>query len=44
LEENLGAEKVRLSAADLKRIDELLPKGAANSDRYPASAMNLING
>lgn len=44
LEENLGAEKVRLSAADLKRIDELLPKGAANGARYPAATMNLING
>jgi aryl-alcohol dehydrogenase-like predicted oxidoreductase len=44
LEENLGAEMVRLSAADLKRIDELLPKGAANGNRYPAATMNLING
>jgi aryl-alcohol dehydrogenase-like predicted oxidoreductase len=44
LEENLGAERVQLSASDLKRIDELLPKGAANGARYPAATMNLING
>jgi aryl-alcohol dehydrogenase-like predicted oxidoreductase len=44
LEENLGAERVQLSAADLKRIDELVPKGAASGARYPAATMNLING
>jgi aryl-alcohol dehydrogenase-like predicted oxidoreductase len=44
LEENLGAEKVQLSPADLNRIDELLPKGAASGARYPAATAHLING
>jgi aryl-alcohol dehydrogenase-like predicted oxidoreductase len=44
LEENLGAERVRLTAADLKRIDELIPKGVAKGERYPAATMQLING
>jgi aryl-alcohol dehydrogenase-like predicted oxidoreductase len=34
LEENLAAARITLSAADLARIDELLPHGAAGA-RYP---------
>jgi aryl-alcohol dehydrogenase-like predicted oxidoreductase len=44
LEENLGAENVHLSTAELSRIDELLPRGAASGARYPAATMHLING
>jgi len=35
LQENLGALDVDLSAADLARLDELAPVGAAAGDRYP---------
>jgi aryl-alcohol dehydrogenase-like predicted oxidoreductase len=44
LEENLGAERVQLTGADLKRIDELIPKGFAKGERYPAATMQLLNG
>jgi aryl-alcohol dehydrogenase-like predicted oxidoreductase len=42
LEENVGALGVTLSRADLDRIDEIAPKGAASGDRYHAEAMKLI--
>jgi aryl-alcohol dehydrogenase-like predicted oxidoreductase len=35
LEENLGALAVRLSADDLRRIDEAMPPGSARGGRYP---------
>jgi aryl-alcohol dehydrogenase-like predicted oxidoreductase len=35
LDENLGAAAVELSAADLARLDELAPAGAAAGARYP---------
>ncbi|MDQ6915857.1 MAG: aldo/keto reductase [Actinomycetota bacterium] len=35
LEQNAGAVEVRLSAEDLRRLDEALPPGAAAGDRYP---------
>lgn len=38
LDDNLGALDVTLSDADLKRIDEVLPPGAASGDRYPSMA------
>jgi aryl-alcohol dehydrogenase-like predicted oxidoreductase len=43
LEENAGALQVRLDAADLARIDELAPRGAAAGERYPAEYMRLVN-
>ena len=43
LEENAGANAVRLTQADLARIDEVFPKGAFAGDRYPAAFMNLVN-
>jgi aryl-alcohol dehydrogenase-like predicted oxidoreductase len=43
LEENVGALDVKLSAEDLKRIDEVAPKGAASGGRYPASMMSSLN-
>ena len=36
LEENLGALTVSLSDAELRRIDEIAPKGVAAGARYPA--------
>jgi len=43
LEENAGALSVELTAADLARIDELLPPGAASGARYPQAAMSSLN-
>jgi aryl-alcohol dehydrogenase-like predicted oxidoreductase len=42
LRENLEALKIRLAADDLRRIEELAPKGAVAGDRYPAAMMNFI--
>ena len=44
LEENLNSLDVRLSAEDLRRIDEVAPKGAAAGDRYPSNMMHTVNG
>jgi aryl-alcohol dehydrogenase-like predicted oxidoreductase len=42
LNENLGALRVHLSAADVARIDEAIPAGAASGTRYPAPAMKGV--
>jgi aryl-alcohol dehydrogenase-like predicted oxidoreductase len=42
LDENLGALDVSLSAADLARIEELAPRGAATGDRYPKEMMKRV--
>jgi aryl-alcohol dehydrogenase-like predicted oxidoreductase len=39
LEENVGAVDVKLSAADLQRINEILPPGAAAGPRYPEAVL-----
>jgi len=44
LEENVAAMDVRLTADDLRRIDEVAPKGAAAGPRYPEALMSSING
>lgn len=44
LEENVAALNVKLSAADLRRIDEVAPHGSAAGQRYPEHLMNLVNG
>jgi aryl-alcohol dehydrogenase-like predicted oxidoreductase len=43
LEQNAGAIDVRLSADDLRRLDELMPSGATAGLRYPAHTMAAIN-
>jgi aryl-alcohol dehydrogenase-like predicted oxidoreductase len=43
LEENVGALQVKLSAEDLRRIEEVAPKGAASGLRYPEAMMSLVN-
>jgi len=43
LEENVGALDVKLTAEDLKRIDQVAPKGAASGGRYPAALMGSLN-
>ncbi len=42
LEQNLGALDVTLTADDLKRIDEIAPKGAAAGPRYSEAMMASI--
>jgi aryl-alcohol dehydrogenase-like predicted oxidoreductase len=44
LEENVGAARVDLSADDLRRIDEAVPRGVTAGERYPAQAMSSLNG
>jgi aryl-alcohol dehydrogenase-like predicted oxidoreductase len=43
LEENVGALDVKLSADDLRRIEEVAPKGAASGLRYSEEMMTLVN-
>jgi aryl-alcohol dehydrogenase-like predicted oxidoreductase len=43
LEENLGALDVRLTPADLARIDAVMPRGAASGMRYPEAMMAVVN-
>jgi len=43
LEENVAAAEVKLSAQDLKRIDEIAPKNAAAGMRYSEAAMGFLN-
>ena len=43
LEENAGAVRVKLTQDDLRRIDEVAPKGVAAGARYPAAAMQRVN-
>jgi aryl-alcohol dehydrogenase-like predicted oxidoreductase len=38
LEENIAAAEITLTAAEMARIDEAAPKGAAAGDRYPSMA------
>ena len=42
LSENLGALQIRLTEQDLRRLDELAPKGAAAGDRYAPALMQYI--
>lgn len=43
LEENAGALQVKLTASDLRRIEEVSPRGVAAGERYPEGAMKLVN-
>jgi aryl-alcohol dehydrogenase-like predicted oxidoreductase len=42
LDQNIGALDVKLTASDLKRIDNACPKGAAVGARYPDEYMNRL--
>jgi aryl-alcohol dehydrogenase-like predicted oxidoreductase len=42
LEENAGAVDVKLSVADLRRIKEVAPHGAAAGERYPEAMMKMV--
>ena len=43
LDQNIGALDVKLSADDLRRLDEILPPGAAAGQRYPERSMAALN-
>ena len=43
LDENIGALEVKLSEADLKRLDQILPPGAASGQRYHERGMETVN-
>ena len=43
LEDNLGALSVALTDADLARIDEVLPPGAAQGARYPQASLASVD-
>lgn len=43
LEENAAAFDIALSEDDLRRIDEVAPKGAAAGTRYPQAMMSFVN-
>ncbi len=43
LEENLAALEMELTNAELARLDEIFPPGAAAGTRYPASGMKRVN-
>src|SRR3954449_8628529 len=43
LDENIGALDVQLSDEDLKRLDAILPPGAAAGERYPERSMARVN-
>jgi len=43
LDENIGALKVELTDEDLRRLDSILPPGAAAGERYHARGMETVN-
>jgi aryl-alcohol dehydrogenase-like predicted oxidoreductase len=43
LDENIGALDVKLTPEDMKRLDEILPPGAAAGQRYPERSMAMLN-
>jgi aryl-alcohol dehydrogenase-like predicted oxidoreductase len=44
LEENAAVLSIKLSADDLRRLEEVAPKGAATGARYPEQMMTFVNG
>lgn len=43
LEENVGALEVQITPEELKRIDEVAPRGVAAGERYPEASMSAVN-
>ena len=43
LEENAAALQIRLSPEDLRRIDQVAPRGVAAGNRYAAASMSTVN-
>jgi aryl-alcohol dehydrogenase-like predicted oxidoreductase len=44
LEENAAAIELKLSSEDLRKIEEVAPKGAASGQRYSEAMMTFIDG
>jgi aryl-alcohol dehydrogenase-like predicted oxidoreductase len=44
LEENVAAIDVKLTAGDMRRIEEIFPIAAAAGERYPEHMMKIVNG
>jgi aryl-alcohol dehydrogenase-like predicted oxidoreductase len=44
LEENVGALSVKLTPEDLRRIEEIAPRGATAGERYSPQGMRTVNG
>ncbi|HJR17025.1 MAG TPA: aldo/keto reductase [Gemmatimonadales bacterium] len=44
LDENVQSLRIQLTPADLERIEEVAPRGAASGDRYHEAGMRTING
>jgi aryl-alcohol dehydrogenase-like predicted oxidoreductase len=44
LEENVRALDIDLTGDDLRRLDDLAPRGVASGDRYPTAMMSFLNG
>jgi aryl-alcohol dehydrogenase-like predicted oxidoreductase len=42
LEENSGALRLKLTPAELARISDAVPSGAAAGTRYPAAGMKAV--
>jgi len=42
LDQNLGALDISLAPADLRRLDEIAPRGVAAGARYPDEYMNRL--
>lgn len=43
LDENIGALEVKLTVEELRRLDEILPPGAASGQRYHERGMETVN-
>ena len=43
LEDYVGAVNVRMSVDDLRRLDEIMPRGITAGLRYPAQTMSAVN-
>jgi aryl-alcohol dehydrogenase-like predicted oxidoreductase len=44
LEENVAAADVTLSNAEIEKLSNAIPRGAASGDRYVAASMKALNG
>jgi aryl-alcohol dehydrogenase-like predicted oxidoreductase len=44
LEENVAAADIMLSNAEIEKLSNALPRGAASGDRYQAASMKVLNG
>jgi aryl-alcohol dehydrogenase-like predicted oxidoreductase len=44
LEENVRATEVQLTAAELERINAIVPQGVAAGSRYNEAMATLLNG